>query len=109
MPASKVRKLKADVPRSFAPSMLSCSLLRPWPAKGDGVTLVGDLHNQFHQFVQLTLYLEETLGGQGEPYQLCSWSRPVISGPPMAAICCLRFQSCSSGLSWELMRLNVDF
>ena len=42
-------------------------------------------------------------------YQPCSCSRPVSSGPPMAAICCLRFQSCSSGLSWEVIRSSISF
>lgn len=33
----------------------------------DWVTFIGDLHNQFPQFVQLTLDLEETLGCQSKP------------------------------------------
>lgn len=35
--------------------------------QGDRITFIGDLHNQLHQFVQLTLYLEETLGDQSKP------------------------------------------
>lgn len=37
--------------------------------QGDGVTLIGDLHYQLLQFVQLPLDLEQTLGGQSKPAQ----------------------------------------
>lgn len=31
------------------------------------IALIGDLHHQLTQFVQLTLHLEEALGREGEP------------------------------------------
>lgn len=43
------------------------SLLQLRSLQGDRITLVGDLQNQFPQFVQLALDLEETLGCQSEP------------------------------------------
>lgn len=35
----------------------------------DWIALIGDLHHQLTQFVQLTLDLEEALGREGEPKQ----------------------------------------
>lgn len=43
------------------------SLLHLRFLQGDRVTLVGDLHDQIGQFVQLTLHLEQTLCCQSEP------------------------------------------
>lgn len=43
------------------------SLLHLGFLQRDGVTLIGDLHNQLPQFVQLTLDLEETLRCQSKP------------------------------------------
>lgn len=33
-----------------------------------------------------------------EPYQFCNWSRQALGGPPIQALCCLRFHSTSSSL-----------
>lgn len=42
-------------------------------------------------------------------YQFWSWSSPLWSGPPMQAICCLRFQSCSSSMSMLFISKSVSF
>lgn len=43
------------------------SLLQLGFLQGDRVAFIGDLYDQFPQFVQLAFDLEEALGGQGEP------------------------------------------
>lgn len=42
-------------------------------------------------------------------YQFWSWSSPLWSGPPMHAICCRLFQSCSSSISMLFINKSVSF
>lgn len=46
---------------------------------------------------------------QGHAYQLCSWSRQALGGPPMQALCCLRFHSTSSLLIRAFCVSSVAF
>lgn len=64
------------------------SLLQLGLLQGDRVAFVGDLYDQFPQFVQLPFDLEEALGGQSEPEEKkadVTQSLPKCSGlkPPL--------------------------
>lgn len=44
-----------------------------------------------------------------QAYQFCSWSRQALGGPPMHAVCCLRFHSTSSSLIRAVCVCSVAF
>lgn len=75
-----VRSLPLDeVVEQVLDSLLQLGLLQ-----GDWVAFVGDLYDQFPQFVQLAFDLEEALGGQGEPEETKAGVKDSALQPPLS-------------------------